>query len=297
MTARKAASQIDMNGHPVINLPSSPTNANDAAPKAWASSRANHTGTQLSSTISDFDTEVRSSRLDQMSNPTAAVAMNSQKLTGVADPTNPQDAATMNWVSSQLSGITTGLVLKGAVRAISAANINIASPGTTIDGLTPSNGQVFLLTAQTTGSQNGPYVYNGSGVSMTRATNWNTSGQAVLGSFWVVEEGSQADKYALMTNNGSFTLNTDTAVFTYVGAVSGTGVQGVEQDLGDGSSTVFTVTHNFGTRACHVTVFRNASPYDEPDVYVTHATANTITIEPDEVWTSAQFHCVVTKGV
>jgi hypothetical protein len=33
--------------------------------------RANHTGTQLAATVSDFDTQVRTSRLDQMAAPTA----------------------------------------------------------------------------------------------------------------------------------------------------------------------------------------------------------------------------------
>jgi hypothetical protein len=34
--------------------------------------------------ITDFDTQVRTSRLDQMAVPTASVAMNSQKITGLA---------------------------------------------------------------------------------------------------------------------------------------------------------------------------------------------------------------------
>jgi trimeric autotransporter adhesin len=45
--------------------------------------RANHTGTQTASTISNFDTQVRTSRLDQMAAPTASVALNSQKITGL----------------------------------------------------------------------------------------------------------------------------------------------------------------------------------------------------------------------
>ena len=36
--------------------------------------RANHTGTQTAATISDFDTQVRTSRLDQLAAPTAAVS-------------------------------------------------------------------------------------------------------------------------------------------------------------------------------------------------------------------------------
>jgi hypothetical protein len=48
--------------------------------------RANHTGTQLASTVSDFDTQVRTSRLDQMAAPTASVALNAQKITGLGTP-------------------------------------------------------------------------------------------------------------------------------------------------------------------------------------------------------------------
>ena len=63
--------------------------------------RANHTGTQTASTVSDFDTQVRTSRLDQMAAPTAAVALNAQKITGLADPTNAQDAVTLNYITTQ----------------------------------------------------------------------------------------------------------------------------------------------------------------------------------------------------
>jgi hypothetical protein len=49
--------------------------------------RANHTGTQAHTTISDFDTGVRTNRLDQMAAPTATVSMNSQYLSNPLDPT------------------------------------------------------------------------------------------------------------------------------------------------------------------------------------------------------------------
>lgn len=62
--------------------------------------RANHTGTQLSSTVSDFDTQVRTSRLDQMAAPTADVSANSHKLTKVSDPTATDDAANKKYVDA-----------------------------------------------------------------------------------------------------------------------------------------------------------------------------------------------------
>ena len=70
--------------------------------------RANHTGTQTASTVSDFNTQVRTSRLDQMAAPTAAVALNAQKITGLADPTNAQDAVTLNYITTQ-KGVANGL--------------------------------------------------------------------------------------------------------------------------------------------------------------------------------------------
>ena len=56
--------------------------------------RANHTGTQVHTTISDFDTGVQANRLDQMAAPTGAVALNSQKITGLANGVASTDAAT-----------------------------------------------------------------------------------------------------------------------------------------------------------------------------------------------------------
>jgi len=70
--------------------------------------RANHTGTQTASTISNFDTQVRTSRLDQMAAPTGSVAMNAQKITGVADPTLAQDASTKAYVDAQVNALVDG---------------------------------------------------------------------------------------------------------------------------------------------------------------------------------------------
>ena len=49
--------------------------------------RANHTGTQTASTISDFDTQVRTSKVTDLTAPTSALSMNSQKITNLATPT------------------------------------------------------------------------------------------------------------------------------------------------------------------------------------------------------------------
>jgi len=87
--------------------------ANSTADRA----RSNHTGTQLAATISDFDTQVRTNRLDQMAAPTAAVALNGQKITGMADPTAAQDASTKAYTDARagntavLDGVPVGTIV------------------------------------------------------------------------------------------------------------------------------------------------------------------------------------------
>jgi len=70
--------------------------------------RANHTGTQTASTISDFDTQVRTSRLDQMAAPTGSVSANSQKITNLATPTSNTDASTKAYVDTSIANLING---------------------------------------------------------------------------------------------------------------------------------------------------------------------------------------------
>jgi len=70
--------------------------------------RANHTGTQAASTISDFDTQVRTSTLNQMAAPTTSLSMNTQKITNVVDPTSAQDASTKAYVDAQVNALVDG---------------------------------------------------------------------------------------------------------------------------------------------------------------------------------------------
>lgn len=57
------------------------------------------------SDVSGFDTQVRDSRLDQMAAPAAAVSLNGQRVTNVADPTSAQDAATRAYVLARIADL------------------------------------------------------------------------------------------------------------------------------------------------------------------------------------------------
>ena len=70
--------------------------------------RANHTGTQLAATVSDFDTQVRTSKVTDLAAPTGSFSMNSQKITNLATPTSNTDASTKAYVDTSISNLIDG---------------------------------------------------------------------------------------------------------------------------------------------------------------------------------------------
>jgi hypothetical protein len=162
-------------------------------------------GTTLSATdiptltaakISDFDTQVRTSRLDQMAAPTASVSLNSQKITNLATPTADTDAATKAYVDAA----RTGLDVKASVRAATTANITLSGTQT-IDGVAVIAGDRVLVKDQSTASANGIYVVAAS--TWSRSTDADTDAEVHAGMFTFVEEGTtNADTgWVLSTNN------------------------------------------------------------------------------------------------
>lgn len=49
-------------------------------------------------------------------------------------------------------------------------------------------------------------------------------------------------------------------------------------NIGDATNVSYTVNHNLGTRDVAVTVYRNATPWDEVIVDVQHTDANNVTV-------------------
>jgi hypothetical protein len=115
--------------------------------------RANHTGTQTASTVSDFDTQVRTSRLDQMAAPTASVALNAQKITGLADPTDAQDSVTLNYITTQkgaVNGIAsldgTGLIPTNQLPALAITQTSVVASQAAMLALTAQVGDIAVRT-------------------------------------------------------------------------------------------------------------------------------------------------------
>jgi hypothetical protein len=160
--------------------------------------RANHTGTQPSSTISDFDTQVRTSRLDQMAAPTQNVDVNGVRFTNLSAPVAPGDAANKAYVDNARAGIS----VKDPVRVVVQGNVNISTPGASLDGVSMNVDDRVLLVSQNNGTQNGIWVWNGPSTAMTMPPDADGAGDVPDGALVAVAEGTSAN-YQYMQEGSS----------------------------------------------------------------------------------------------
>lgn len=172
---------------------------------AYYLSRTNHTGTQLAATISNLAAIVKAYRLDEFAAPTAAVPLNSQKITGLANGTVSSDAAAFGQIATAIADLASETYVDDAILAL------------------------------TTGAPTALDTLN--------------------------------ELAAAIGDDANFASTVTTAL--------GQRARIFSQDVGDGTSTNITVTHNLGTRDVIVQVYVKATNgVFEPDV--DRATTNTI---------------------
>lgn len=252
---------------------------------------------------------------------------NVARILGLPDPTLAQHPATKAYVDSAVEGLS----WKDSVRVASTANINLAAPGANIDGIAMVANDRFLAKDQTTGSQNGIYVWNGAATPATRAPDMSTAAeveQAVV----TVEEGTSAGATFRQTAV-NVTLDTTTLTFGSFGTSApaasettpgilelatqtevdtGTDdlravtplklknsklfVKTVAFIIGDGSATSFNCDHNLNTRNVQVTVYRNSGNYDTVNVEETRPTVNRVTVSGFGTAPGASAFVVVIQG-
>lgn len=276
--------------------------------------RANHTGNQTASTISDLSTVVHAYTLDSFALPAANVALNSKKITGLANPTATGDAATYDFVISQTQSSAAGIASKPPVRAVATANVASLTGAQTVDGVSLIAGDRVLLTAQTTTTANG--VYNVSAGAWTRTTIEGAApGELEGGALWLVTEGTtNTGTQWRQATTGTITVGTTPisvvqfsaaapyapgnglsltgATFAVVPksagglSVDGTGVyldttiacRKYAVSLGDGSTTTFVLTHNLNTQDVVMQVRQAGSPYGTVECDMQATSVNTSTL-------------------
>ena len=257
---------------------------------------------------------------------TSAVDLNNQKITNLTDPTNPQDATNKRYVDAAVVGID----WKASVRAATTAAITLATGlenGDTLDGVTLATGDRVLVKNQTDATENGLYVVAASGAP-TRSSDADTAAEITASFAVFVEEGTvNADSGWTLTNNGTITVGTSELSFTQftglgqitagdgltktantLNVVPGDGllvtadsvkidrtvvVTKYATNIGDGTATSYTVTHNLATKDVIVSIYDNASPYAEVMTDVEHTTTNTITVLFSVAPTTEKYRVVV----
>lgn len=179
--------------------------------------RANATGTQTASTISDFTTAVQAIRWESMTAPNAAVNMNSQQFSSLATASSSGQAVEYAQFNTALANLKSGLDFKGTqATVVATSNISLSAPGATISGHTMASGDTMLLTGQTTASQNGLYTWNGASSAATRAADASSTGSIYSGTMVAVgDAGTTAPGTVWMQttvgtgSNGAITIGTD----------------------------------------------------------------------------------------
>lgn len=202
----------------------------------------------------------------------------------------------------------------------------------TTDGTSPALNARILVKNQTTTSQNGIYTLTTVGTGstnwvLTRATDFDTAAEIAGGDFTFVDTGTTLANTGWVNVDEVTTVGTDPIIFqqfsgagTYVAgdgllltgnsfsAVAGSGItvsgSGIAIDtsvvvrkyaanVGDGSATSYTITHNLNTKDVQVTIYDNSTPFAEVVCDVQHTSTSAVTLLFSTAPTSNQYRVVV----
>lgn len=247
---------------------------------------------------------------------------NNQQVTGLADGSAATDAVTLQ----QLQAMVRGLNWKEEVRAASTANVTLASPGTTLDGVTLAANDRVLLKNQSAAAENGIYVWTASGSALTRALDADSAAELLQATTSVMEGTTNADTTWVLTTNAPITVNTTSLTFAAFGgsgfttagtgltasggtvnAIGGTGIIANADDIAIdtavvaryawfacGTSATWTMTHSFNSRRVAVDVYLASDGTPQFPSLVRNL--NDVTVTLPSAPSSGQYEAVITRA-
>lgn len=129
-------------------------------------------------------------------------------------PSANNDLTNVAWVKSYADGIRD---LKDAVRTCSLTNINLASMPANVDSVPMNIGERFAVIRQTVGTENGIYIFNGTGSAATRSLDADEDIEITQGfSFDTVEGLVNAKRRFLLTTPNPITVGGTSLTFVAV---------------------------------------------------------------------------------
>ena len=167
--------------------------------------------------------------LSLAANGTGTIAANNFRISGLADPINPNDAATKAYVDARSAGLDP----KASVRVATTENISLSGTPS-IDGVSIVEGNRVLVKNQTIATQNGIYIVSAS--SWSRSADFDQDQEATAGVFFFVEEGvTNGDAGFVLTTDNQVTIGVTDLTFTQFSGtgqiVAGAGLQKVGNEL------------------------------------------------------------------
>lgn len=201
--------------------------------------------------ITDFDTQVRTSRLDQMTAPGADVSWNNFKITNLADPVGAQDGVNLRTLQTYVNGLSDRADVFYATTA--ALPTNTYANGTlgvgatltanavgvlSVDGVAVQLGDPIMVNNEATAANNGLYTVTTLGTGgvnyvLTRRVDFDQAAETVTGALVPVKV--PTGRTAGTANNNSIwisavatpaTVGTTAIAFSLIGSTysAGTGI-------------------------------------------------------------------------
>jgi hypothetical protein len=185
--------------------------------------------TKITVNAKGLATAASQASLTDLAAPTANFSMNNFTLSNLPEPTNPQDAATKNYVdgiaqglhvhasceagtTASLASITGGTVTYNNGTAGVGATLTLSNPLTVLDGVTLSNGFRILVKNEANLANNGIYVRTSATV-LTRASDFDTAAEIAGGDFTFVSAGTVLDNTGWVQTEPVNVIGTDPITF------------------------------------------------------------------------------------